>query len=222
MTAGNGDAPSPRAQEILTKAAKLFYRDGFNAVGMRMIAEAVGVRPASIYHHFVSKEQMLYEIILEVTRNFIDEKLPLLEGSGPRPERLEGLLRAHIVYFWEHRYFMSVGVRELRHLSEEHQAEIRHHRVRYQRAIQHFIADGVADGEFVTDDPSLMGLAVLDLVNGVNGWFSERGRRSLHDVAEFHARLVVRHLLAPPPPTATTSTQRRSRPPTTQPQGAPT
>lgn len=189
------EGASPRAKEMLAIAAQLFYRDGYSTVGMRMIAEATGVRPASLYHHFSSKEQMLYHIILEVTRDFIDAKLPLLDGDGPRSDRLEALLREHIVYFWQHRYSMSVGLREMRHLSADHQAEVREHRLRYQHAIRDFIVSGVADGHFISADPPLTALAILDLVNGVNGWFTERGRRTIDDVARHHAQLIVNQLL---------------------------
>lgn len=189
------EQPPSRSEEIRAVAAKLFYQHGYNAVGMRMIADAAGVRPASLYHHFASKEEMLYQIILEVTRDFIDAHLPLLDGGGPRPARLENLLEQHVKYFWEHRYSMSVGLREMRNLGPENRTEVHAHRIRYQHRIQAFIADGVSDGEFQCEDPALTGLALLDMVNGVNSWFSENGRYSLDDLARHHARLAVQNLL---------------------------
>lgn len=188
-------APTSRADEIREIAARLFYRQSYNAVGMRMIAEAAGVRPASLYHHFTSKEELLYDIVLEVTKDFIDDHLPLLDADGDPPARLARLVELHIEYFWRHRYAMSVGLREIRNLSEEHFAEIREVRLRYQHGIQQFIADGVASGHFRCDDPQLAGLALLDMMNGVNGWFSEGGRYSIESLSRSYARLVVHHLL---------------------------
>lgn len=192
---GEADRPLSRSDDIRSIAAKLFYRQSFNAVGMRTIADAAGVRPASIYHHFASKEELLYDIVLEVTRDFIDDHLPLLDGDGEPGERLARLVELHIQYFWEHRYEMSVGLREIRNLSPEHFAEVRDVRLRYQHGIQRFIADGVASGHFRCDDPQLAGLAMLDLMNGVNGWFDESGRYSIEELARVYARLVVDQLL---------------------------
>jgi AcrR family transcriptional regulator len=187
--------PASRSDEIRRIAAELFYRQSYNAVGMRTIAEAAGVRPASIYHHFASKEELLFDIVLEVTRDFIDDHLPLLDGDGEPTERLARLVELHIQYFWEHRYAMSVGLREIRNLSPDHFAEVRDVRLRYQHGIQRFIADGVAAGHFHCDDPQLAGLAMLDMMSGVNGWFDENGRYSIEELARNYARLVVNQLL---------------------------
>lgn len=186
---------TPRGQEILAIATQLFYRNGYSAVGMRMIADAAGVRPASIYHHFESKERMLFDVILEITRDFMEAHLPILDEEGPYSGRFERLLRAHIRYFWEHRYSMSVGLREMRHLSNAHQLQVRKYRTNYQRRIQTFIREGVEAGEFTTSNPSLAGLVVLDLVNGVNGWFNPRGALTIDEVAEHHVRLAMDGIL---------------------------
>ena len=194
-TPPGADNATPRGKEILAIATQLFYRHGFSAVGMRMIADAAGVRPASIYHHFESKERMLFDVILEITRDFMDAHLPILDEEGPYQDRFERLLRAHITYFWEHRYSMSVGLREMRHLTKAHQVQVRKHRTRYQRRVQSFIAEGVTAGEFVTAEPSLAGLVVLDLVNGVNGWFNPQRSLSIEEVAEHHVRLIMQDIL---------------------------
>lgn len=201
MTTEAGDAvnssavPISRAAEIRRVAARLFYHQSFNAVGMRTIAEAAGVRAASLYHHFASKEEILYDIVLEVTKDFIDDHLPLLEADGDPPARLTRLVELHIEYFWQHRYAMSVGLREIRNLTDTHYAEVREVRLRYQHGIQRFIADGVATGHFRCEDPQLAGLALLDMMNGVNAWFSEGGRYSIESLASSYARLVVHQLL---------------------------
>jgi AcrR family transcriptional regulator len=187
--------PTSRADEIREIAARLFYHHGYNAVGMRMIAEAAGVRPASLYHHFASKEELLYDIVLEVTKNFIDDHLPLLQMTDDPPARLARLVELHIEYFWRHRDATSVGLREIRNLSDEHYTEIRNARLRYQHGIQQFIADGVAMGHFRCEDPQLVGLALLDVMNGVNGWFSEGGRHTIQSLSHSYSRLVVQHLL---------------------------
>lgn len=187
--------PVSRSDEILAVAAQLFYQHGYNAVGMRMIADAAGVRPASIYHHFASKQEMLYNLTLEVTRDFIDEHLLILSGDGHPADRFERLVSLHIQYFWAHRFSMSVGLREMRNLSPENFAEVRQVRLRYQHGIRDFIAAGVASGAFVCEDPQLVGLAVLDMINGVNGWFNEQGRYSIEQLADSHARMIVRRLL---------------------------
>ncbi len=56
----NGDAPR---EQILKAAAELFITHGFTATTTRAIAEAVGIRQATLYYHFAGKEEILHELL---------------------------------------------------------------------------------------------------------------------------------------------------------------
>jgi AcrR family transcriptional regulator len=185
---------TPRQAEILGVATELFARHGYDAVGMRMIADAVGVRTSSLYHHFAAKQDLLHAISLDVTRDFVDEHLPLLDGPGSFSERLSKLLRVHILYFHEHRLQQAVGRRELRGLTREHFDEVMHYERLYQRRVQKFIADGVEAGEFDVPDPKLAGFLLIDAVNGINGWFRDDGPLDIGTVADHYIDLSRRLL----------------------------
>jgi AcrR family transcriptional regulator len=53
---------APREQ-ILLAAAQLFVEQGFEATTTRAIAEAVGMRQASLYYHFAGKDELLEELL---------------------------------------------------------------------------------------------------------------------------------------------------------------
>lgn len=55
--------PSTRTIEIRQAAAKLFEARGYSSTTMTDIANAVGVLPGSLYHHFASKEDVAFEIV---------------------------------------------------------------------------------------------------------------------------------------------------------------
>lgn len=188
---------SRRSDEILQLAARLFYERDFNSVGMRQIADEAGVRGASLYHHFRSKEEMLYFIVLEVTRDFISDALVHIEQNDEFERRLGNLVEHHILYFWEHRYALSVGLREMHNLSPEHFAEVREYRLQYQHGIQDFIAAGVEADVFRCEDARLAGLAILDMMNGINGWFRPDGTLSIEQIARSYRRLVLFTVGAP-------------------------
>ncbi len=50
-------------ERIFEIALDLFSQKGFDAVSMREIAEAVGIKKASLYSHFSSKDELLEQII---------------------------------------------------------------------------------------------------------------------------------------------------------------
>jgi TetR/AcrR family transcriptional regulator len=76
-------------------AAPVFAERGVDGVSMREIAELAGIRKASVFHHFESKEQ-LYQAVLDdaLTRLFeLIAAARLDEGSfEERLDRLSGLM----------------------------------------------------------------------------------------------------------------------------------
>ena len=52
-----------RKEEIRSCAARLFRKKGYKATSVRDIAQAVGVKPASLYNHINSKEELLLSLI---------------------------------------------------------------------------------------------------------------------------------------------------------------
>ena len=72
-------------EEILDAAAELFCRHGYTGTSTRMIAEAVGIRQASMYHYFTTKDDILAALLdatvvgsLERARELLaDDRAPL-------------------------------------------------------------------------------------------------------------------------------------------------
>lgn len=187
-------ASAYKAIEILEVATKLFYERDFNSVGMRTIASESGVRGASLYHYFASKEEILFAIVLEVTRDFIADHLPSTDVTSNFETELQTLVEQHIAYFWEHRLALNVGYQEMHNLTVNHQEIIQKYRLQYQRGIQKFIKAGRDAGTFYCEDPQIVGLALLDMMNNVNEWFRPTGRFSAEQLAKKYGRLALQML----------------------------
>lgn len=63
---------TPKAQ-ILDVAARLFTDQGYAATSTRDIADAVGIRQASLYYHFAGKPAILEELLQMSVRPTIDQ-----------------------------------------------------------------------------------------------------------------------------------------------------
>jgi AcrR family transcriptional regulator len=67
--ARKGEGPRLRT-EILDATEKLLLREGSaEAVSIRMVADAVGVTPPSLYRHFPDKDSLIYEVC---NRHFVE------------------------------------------------------------------------------------------------------------------------------------------------------
>lgn len=56
------EASSSGRDRVLEEAGRLFRTRGYNAVTMRDIADEVGIRQASLYYHFASKEHLFVAV----------------------------------------------------------------------------------------------------------------------------------------------------------------
>jgi len=83
-------------QEILRTAARLFQQRGYDATSMNDVAGALKLSKGGLYHHFQSKDEILYEIMnhaMEITQERVLN--PVRSIADPE-ERLRTLIRLHI------------------------------------------------------------------------------------------------------------------------------
>jgi AcrR family transcriptional regulator len=83
-------------QEILRTAARLFKQRGYDATSMNDVAAALKLSKGGLYHHFQSKDEILYEIMnhaMEITQERV---LNPVRGIADPEERLRALIRLHI------------------------------------------------------------------------------------------------------------------------------
>lgn len=62
-------------REIITAALDLFSTQGFEATSISQIADAVGIRKASLYSHFESKQAILDQLVLQVLEGYEKQSL---------------------------------------------------------------------------------------------------------------------------------------------------
>src|SRR5918996_2482654 len=76
---------SARRSELTREAARLFAERGYHGTSIGDLAEALGVQKGSLYAHIKSKQDLLYETMMEGSRAFhgmldaIDERLSAVE-----------------------------------------------------------------------------------------------------------------------------------------------
>ena len=83
-------------EEILDAAAELFTTHGYANTSTRRIADAVGVRQASLYHHFATKDDILDALLAGTVDEPLRLAAELLAEDGPAAARLHALVVADV------------------------------------------------------------------------------------------------------------------------------
>ncbi|MGV9862304.1 TetR/AcrR family transcriptional regulator [Rhodococcus koreensis] len=84
---------SQRTEEIKDVAAKLFEASGYSATTMTDIANAVGILPGSLYHHFTSKEDLAVSILEDLENDLGTLAAKVAEQVQAPPHGAEDALR---------------------------------------------------------------------------------------------------------------------------------
>jgi AcrR family transcriptional regulator len=147
-------APSANTRDrILNEASRLFAERGYDGTSTRQIADAVGVRQPSLFHHFASK-QAIMEALLDLTYAApaaVAERLA--RAPGPAATRLGEYVRWDVDYTLGLPYDLSAAVAG-DVLEQAAFARFRHDRDRLHAARRRIIEQGIAAGEFVPIDAS--------------------------------------------------------------------
>jgi AcrR family transcriptional regulator len=83
-------------QEILRTAARLFQQRGYDATSMNDVAAALKLSKGGLYHHFQSKDEILFEIMDHAMQLTEERVLTPVRGIADPEERLRTLIRLHI------------------------------------------------------------------------------------------------------------------------------
>lgn len=178
-------------QRIEQAALQLFAAKGFEATGIRDIADRVGISTAALYHYMGGKEELLIDFMLvsmvQLTRV---ARETLAAADGPAAE-LATLVRAHVGFHTLDPQRSLVADDELRALSEEAFARVMHLRDSYERIWADTLNRGLRSGEFRFADASITRLALLEMCNGVARWYSDRGPKQPDEIADEFTDLAL-------------------------------
>jgi AcrR family transcriptional regulator len=180
------------SERIRLAALGLFKARGYHGTSVRELAEALGIEPASLYHHFPSKQAILVDLF-DRAMDVMQKDLHRAIAAGATPAaQLRNVVYFHVLFHIEHQDEAFVSHSELRSLTAPNHRRIIGKRDRYEKAIRDLLAAGVRAGEFEIADIRLTSIAILMMCSGVSDWFARRGRLKPENVAESYAEMVLR------------------------------
>jgi AcrR family transcriptional regulator len=190
-TAAAGDGAATTQGRILEAATRLFAERGYHAVGMRELADAVGIRPASLYNHCASKQELLFTIAHGTMTELREGAEAAIAGQPDARARLRAWVIWHVTYHARHRARARVTDGQFRALDDDRLQAVLEARDAYERLVKGLIDDGVAAHGWVVPHRSVVTNAISTMCTAVDDWFREDGPLTADEVAAIYADLVL-------------------------------
>ena len=172
-----------RQREVVSIAAQLFARRGFQATTMDELSEATGLRSGGLYHYIGSKRALLLAIFSELMDPLLEQASAI--ETGTPEERLRQLVRVWVAHIEAHLDHMAVFAQE-RH-SIEHEPEwedVRASRDAFEAILARRLAEvGITD--------RLQHFALLGMVNHTATWLKPGGRLTAQQIADGYCDLIL-------------------------------
>jgi AcrR family transcriptional regulator len=182
--------------DIIEAATRIFSERGYHAASMSDIADAVGIRKASLYHHVRKKEDLLFAIHEALVDELIDETLAVSSSSASPAEKVRELLHLTMRFIARNRDGVAVFLSERHAVTGERWQALVVKRDLYERMVSQIVTEGRGSGEFADLPPELVAKALLGMANWAYTWFRQDGPLSADDVGEVFAAIALRGLEA--------------------------
>src|SRR5690242_36295 len=107
MTAVEPVTYRPAQTRVIDAAVDLFAAHGVGGTSLQMIADALGVTKAAVYHQFRTKDEIVIAVV-EADMAHLTEALDAAEAEADRPDAVNLLLARLIDLAVEHRHMVPM------------------------------------------------------------------------------------------------------------------
>ena len=176
---------------ILINAAELFRKKGFAAASVRELAETLGIEAPSLYNHIGSKAELLQEICFEVAKDYTLHMDKVLASKKNSAEKTAEIIRFHVRKLSTDFDKVFVSEHEWKRLPQKNLEEFLAQRKLYEKNMIDIIKDGIEKKLFKKILPSIVVLAILSAVRGLELRQRHKNEFTIEELEE----TMVEHLL---------------------------
>src|SRR5436190_9144016 len=114
-----------RLSEIIDAAARVFAQRGYHGASTQDIADVLGMRQASLYYYFASKDAALEAVCAAGVEDYAERAQAILRGPGRAADKVAKLVFQHLAPMAERLDFTRVFLGERRFLPTPARSRIR-------------------------------------------------------------------------------------------------
>jgi AcrR family transcriptional regulator len=180
----------PGGKTISDAAIAAMSEHGYHGTSVRDIADRAGMSSAALYHHFASKQDLLFRITDRGIEALVRQTEDALLASPNDPaSRLRAIVRVHVLTHAENQRGSFIGNSEIRSLEPANRAIVVSKRDQQKRIFDRVVLDGVERGVFTTPYPKEATMALITMCTAVAQWFRADGPLRPDEIADRYADL---------------------------------
>jgi len=179
-----------KRQAILDRSAEVFAAHGYDRASMAEVARACGVSKALLYHYYVNKEALLYDILHAHLQVLVDA-VNAVDTKQPARPRLRALVAALLEAYRDADDEHKIQLNELSKLPAKQKKMLTDME---RDLVRVFAAAIAAVNPALRDDDALLKPVTMSLFGMVNWhymWFREGKALSREDYADLVTTLLV-------------------------------
>jgi len=160
--AGRPKNPIPRS-ELLKLARASFANKGYAGASMAEIATQAGLRKASLFHHFQTKEALYLEVMSDISDELSQLVANAKLSEGSFLERLDRLGALVVKYLGQHPSAARLAVRELVDGGPYYRGGGQNRVALSMNAVVLFLQIGMDEGVIASGDPRQLASSIIAL-----------------------------------------------------------
>ena len=190
--------PATRRAEIVAAAGTIALAEGLESVTLRRVADDLAVRPGLISHYFPSADDLVAEAYGSAAGAELDILMPAADRDESPTVRLGRFFSRTMLAPFDEMSRLWVNVRHLARYRPLLAERVAQQETAWRDRLGGLIADGIAAGEFTTDDPEVVVMMILVVLDGLSAHVNTGTIQRPERVLTMHAALAERELgLAP-------------------------
>jgi AcrR family transcriptional regulator len=116
---------TPRQEQLLREAARMFAEFGYHGVSTEDLGAAVGISGPAVYRHFASKDALLADLLVGISEELLQNGRVEVAGARDPAEALERLVDKHLEFSLTEPDLIRVQDRDLASLSPADGRQVR-------------------------------------------------------------------------------------------------
>ncbi len=186
-----------RKAEIIEKATDLFYSKGYVGASIRDIVDAVGITNSTVYLYFKNKDEILFNIIIDIGSVLLKELQNVIETHDDPVECLREMIFRQICLIARKRKEIKIYMDEQYQLPTDYRKKsyTQHRQIYdlYYSVISQIEEKGLARNI----DKTVIAFSAFALMNWSYRWFKDDARLSLEEIAENIINLFFGGIIKP-------------------------